>query len=361
MVSPRTTTIIYDHNFNPNYDIVWSVQFLLSGNNNSSGAFTTFLSDTTTITGGGSGIDVGYSGVPGLSGTKLAVGFDTTGLFASSFTYPNSSTRDGIDPQPNMLVIRGGYPNFNLIFASPLSALSDSFNLVYDSEIYQTLRFRLGNVGRTLHVDWRPTNDTSYTQLTSVNVNLDFNDTSLYYIGYSFTTPVSVVDNWGETVLFLKSPLYEGVQIPPSYTTIDFTPITPELCDECLLPTVYFTVTADIPGAPIYDPIRVFTVFTDCNQDTNRLLYVNRENSLKIGPLSAQDPNVEVFKLIPYNGSFVTENTLYTVESGFVVSSVSCDIEPYEPYEPQVPVLFHNIPVKNKTDEEHDLLSQLFS
>jgi hypothetical protein len=324
MAAPRTTTVIFDHEFNPNYDIVWSFQFLLSGNQNSSGAFTTFLTDTTSLTTPGTGIDVGYSGEIGLSGAKICVGFDTTGLFASSFIYPDSSTRDGIalsSIQPDMLVIRGGFPDFSLIYSTPLSALSDSFELLRSTENYQIMRVRLGDIGRKIYIDWRPTNSSAYINLTSVNTNLSVNDSTEYYIGYSFTTPVSTTSGWEESVLYIKQPVYEGKNTAPTYTTNTFEPIELDLCDNCLIPTQYYTVSADIPPRPIYSPIRTYVVYTDCSQETTRLLYSDNDTTLEAGPLY-----IEPALVLTFTGNFVNNNNLYDVVDGEVTFSTVCGL-----------------------------------
>ena len=353
MSVPHTTTIIHNHSFNPNYDIVWSAQFLLSGNNGGSGAFTTFLSDSTSLTGAGSGIDVGYSGSPGLSGAKLAIGFDTTGLFASTYTYPTFLVRNGTTPQPNMLVVRGGFPNFNLLFAAPLSALSNTFNLLQSSEIYQTLRFRLGNVGKTMYIDWRPSENTSYTPLTSVNVDLNVSDLDAYYVGFSFTTPVSTTIGWKETEFYIKHPVFEGETVTPTYKTLDFTPITPNLCDDCLIPTIYPTITAEIPLPPRYETVETYVVYTDCTETITMRLYTPKNSTLFTGPIFGGDA------VTLFDGDFVIKdsNILYTALSGNILSSTPC-----EPYQPQVPVLFTPTEMfNNTTNEHHVLLSHLFS
>jgi len=324
MAAPRTSTILYNHDFNPNYDITWSVQFLLSGNTNSSGGWTTFLTDRTTFTSPGTGIDVGYSGQTGLSGAKVCVGFDTTGLFATTFTYPDASRRDGIAlsaRQANMLVVRGGFPDFNLIYSAPLSALASSLDLLSFTENYQTLRFRLGNVGRTLYIDWRSSDVSSYIPLTSVNVNLSVVDSSAFYVGYSFTTPVSTTFGWKESVLYLRQPLHEGVSTVPTYTTTAFTPIVTDLCMDCLLPTQYYTVSASIPDVPKYiTAVITYIVFIDCDQINTTTLFGPSSGDLTDGPLY-----IDNLLSILYTGGFVYDNITYTVLDGFVTGLSACN------------------------------------
>jgi hypothetical protein len=252
----------------------------------------------------------------------VCVGFDTSGLFASRVVYPDSSIRTGLtgsNIKPNMLVIRGGYPDFNLLYSSPLSALSDTFNLLSYTENYQTLRFRLGNIGRVLYVDWRDSNNSSYTQLTSLNVNLSVTDSTSLYIGYSYTTPVSTTSGWKETDLYLRQPVYEGINTPPQYTNMEYTPLEIELCTDCLLPTQYYTVSAEIPPVPVYPSIKTYIVFTDCSEGDRRILYSNANGRLETGVLF-----VDTTLQIPYDGQFAWMGNLYTAVGGSITLVTPC-------------------------------------
>ena len=76
------------------YDLVWSFDYAISGNPNTEAGFTVFLTTSSSrLSGGSTGIDLGYSGLSsfglpysikaGVSGAAIGIGFDTTGLFAA--------------------------------------------------------------------------------------------------------------------------------------------------------------------------------------------------------------------------------------------------------------------------------------
>ena len=64
--------------FNPIFDITWSFQYAVTGNSNSSGGFSTFLFNNTTLTSGGPLTGLGfapYNSSSGISGAVLGVMF----------------------------------------------------------------------------------------------------------------------------------------------------------------------------------------------------------------------------------------------------------------------------------------------
>jgi hypothetical protein len=137
--------------YSPFYDIVWSFDYAISGNPSTEAGFTAFLSMSGVgVSDSEGGIDLGYSlsplklnilldtsNIPQSSiqtadifnivvgerseldyspyrhGGVIAVGFDSTGLFAASATAGPAATRDGLPLDKihkNSITIRGGFP-----------------------------------------------------------------------------------------------------------------------------------------------------------------------------------------------------------------------------------------------------------
>lgn len=181
--------------FNVNYDLTWSFKFALCGVSLEDGqaGFTTFLSTSPTVTGGDYYSGLGYTGSPPLSGGLLAIGFDTYGVFALS-----SASFDGVSNlniAKNSLIIRGASPTCNLLYNIPLSVLSTEFTLLSTEINFCWLRFRLGDVGSRIYIDYRYDDTSNYTQLTSLPVSINFNLSTEAYVGISYTSPVTALNS----------------------------------------------------------------------------------------------------------------------------------------------------------------------
>jgi hypothetical protein len=119
----------------------------------------------------------------------MAIGFDTTGLFALS-----SSSRGGVglgSIRPNSLIIRDAYDD--VIVNVQLSALSTEFRLLSNGGYnYQTLRFRYSQAGNKLSIDFKRPQDLYFKSLTSIVTPLvvpeDFPEV---YTGFCFCSPIS--------------------------------------------------------------------------------------------------------------------------------------------------------------------------
>ena len=233
-------------NFNLNYDLVWSFKFLLSAASlNDTGGFTTFIkSPTQILTGGGPFQSLGYTDFAGVSGNEmittesdtnilaendneivveefkelvagyggltealLGIGFDTSGYFALSSPTHNGVPLSGV--YKNALIIRGGEPSYPLLYNIPLSSLSTEFTLLTTVENYCWLRFRLGDVGNTLYIDYRYGDDSRYVQLTSLPLTLNLATTSLGVVGISYSTPTSSTDD-SQTLFRIRNFAIEG-------------------------------------------------------------------------------------------------------------------------------------------------------
>lgn len=218
------------------YDVVWSFDYAISGNQNTEAGFTVFLmTSSTRLSGGGSGIDLGYSGLssfglsssirPGVSGAVLAVGFDTTGLFAAS-AFSGGFIRDGIDyrnVKRNSITIREGAPYFGYNYYSynvSLSNLNTTFSIVESAAIYKTVRARLGNIGRTLYIDYRNNPTEQFQPIFEQNVSLGLPLSAFVHVGVSFATPISSVSTNAIGNIFFKNFHVEGSTNPNLLRTV---------------------------------------------------------------------------------------------------------------------------------------------
>lgn len=213
------------------YDIVWSFDYAISGSPSTEAGFTVFLmTPGMSLSGGGVGIDLGYSGLsafnvintvkPGISGAIIAVGFDTTGLFAAS-AYSGSFVRDGIDyrtVKKNSITIREGAPNFKYSnYNVSLSSLNNTFTIVESAAIYKTIRARLGNVGRTLYIDYRNNPTEQFQPILEKSVSLNLPVSAFAHAGVSFATPISSFNNNAIGNIFIKNFHIEGSPNPNLY------------------------------------------------------------------------------------------------------------------------------------------------
>jgi hypothetical protein len=212
--------------FSPYYDIVWSFDYAISGNQNTEAGFTVFLTKYG-LNGGSGGIDLGYSGLssgdvnysyikPGIIGAAIGVGFDTTGLFAASAFIGSYTVRDGINAtkvEKNSVTIRSSSPRYSYnqyAYHQPLSSLNSTFSIVESAEIYKTVRVRLGNVGRTLYIDYRNNPNEEFQPILQREINIPVNPGITYYPGISFVTPISSISPAAIGNIFVKNIHTEG-------------------------------------------------------------------------------------------------------------------------------------------------------
>lgn len=205
--------------YNAYHDIVWSMQYSLSGNPAAQAGICTFLYDESTAhTKGGIGASLGvapsqgytgFTNISGISGNALAIGFDTNGLFAVSGN--GLSTGVPISAAiPNALTIRTG-TNFKYLTSIALSTLDPSFSLVHSDLTFDQLRFRLTDIGRTLEIArW---NLTGYDVLLTYPVNLPVAVNTTYKVGVSFSTPLCGAAT--STKFALRNLHIEGIQTTP--------------------------------------------------------------------------------------------------------------------------------------------------
>lgn len=251
--------------YNPNWDIVWSVTYALTGVQH---GFCTFLTNKSTLTGAIPGHYMGYSGnmvyIESESGEyildelgnrlivegsvtlssydtsgMLGIAFDSTGLFALSGT-----NRPGIGLSQiklNSLIIRDS--NDDVIFNESLSSLDTNFILASSTKVYQTLRFRYSNAGRMVYVDYK--NDQSdYKPLASVSLpTFNPNNYPVLYPALTYCSPISS-SSIQPSKLWLKNFHIQGNTSPPTYENFEFVPLSSSVLTN-------YTTVSGITAIPI--------------------------------------------------------------------------------------------------------------
>ena len=128
-----------------------------------------------------------------LSGEIVKIAFDSTGMYALS----GRDERPGVGPHlinRESLVVRDVLRNVRA--NSPLSTISNIFSSI-PTDTFRTLRFRYVNLGQKIHIDFRDSNTTQFTLLTTINIEprLEaFDNLNNMYCGFSLSTPVSTLD-----------------------------------------------------------------------------------------------------------------------------------------------------------------------
>jgi len=289
----KSLNLVSKDAYSPFYDIVWSFDYIINGTSLTEGGFTAFLCSSGIGVGDSEGgIDLGYSisplklnvlldtsNIPQSSiqtenafnivvaeqseldystyrhGGVLAVGFDSTGLFAASATAGPGATRDGLPLDKiykNSVTVRGGFPkySFNIYnFHKPLSSIDSRFKVIEDTLTYKTIRVRLGNVGRTIYVDYRYSPEEEFRNLISQDVTLNFATSTFYNAGISFASPISSIQNNRVGKMYLKNFHVEGTTNP------DLNIYVPNLGTA----TTTTTTTTTTTPAPIIPPLPTTT------------------------------------------------------------------------------------------------------
>jgi len=213
--------------FNSNYDITWSFEYKLPNSNipdsdNYQLGFSTFITNLSaplsSLPGqflGDQDSAISLSGVSlltetpasllteggntilvqggSLSGEIVKIAFDSTGMYALS----GRDERPGVGPHlinRESLVVRDVLHNVRA--NSPLSTISNVFSSI-PTDTFRTLRFRYVNLGQKIHIDFRDSNTTQFTLLTTINIEprLEaFDNLNNMYCGFSLSTPVSTLD-----------------------------------------------------------------------------------------------------------------------------------------------------------------------
>lgn len=236
--------------YNPNYDIIWSFQYAISGSTAGAFpkecAFATFLTVSTPQVSAIPGHYLGYSGNMPLSAYLLdengdyiltednqrmilegndgidgfvgmCIAFDTSGLFALS-----SNSRPGVglgSIKRNSLIIRD--INDNITLYEELSNINPTFNILSSSKLYKTMRFKYTNTDK-LTIDFKIDGDTEFTELTSVKVDFDPESIAFLRPGFSYSSPVSSSSVLRVAKLFLKNFHIQGTENVTTVETVPF-------------------------------------------------------------------------------------------------------------------------------------------
>jgi len=227
--------------YNSNYDITWSFQYEIGGEDKEHG-FCTFLTTTPNLTSAIPGHYMGFLGdaeylldengnfTIGEDGNRillesspltaidhsgvLSIAFDTTGLFAlSSDTFPGVGLSD---IRNNSLIIRDN--NNKVVFNESLSSIDSSFEMSSN----KILRFRYSNTNK-ITIDYRFSNDSEYRTLLSTPLEFYPDAYTDLYVGVTFCSPVSSFNS--PSTFNIKNLHSQGNSQSPDYDHNDFIPI----------------------------------------------------------------------------------------------------------------------------------------
>lgn len=312
-INTKAINIASKHGYSPYSDIVWSFDYAISGSDVTQAGFTIFLMSDVPLQGGNRGIDLGYSGLStciptvqtvntGISGSIIAVGFDTTGLFAVSATATESISsttifvRDGIDQSKRIqdsVSIRGGWPNYSFNqynYNVALSSIDNSFNIVEPEIKFKTIRARLGNIGKTIYVEYRNTPEEDFKLLVVKDINLNIDSNTKYKPGISFASPInnnslSAVSNFN-----IKNFHTEGAFLSGETNTF----VVPDEPNVILLEKPIVARPPEIPTPP-----RILDVVVDVTDD-NSIETLCVDTFMSYGRLSSVSEN-NIFSEDVYN------------------------------------------------------------
>lgn len=239
-------------NYNPNYDIIWSFQYAITGQTTGifqkECAFATFLTVSTPQVSAIPGHYLGYSGNVPLSAYLLdengdyilsednqritlegdysdglfgmCIAFDTTGLFALS-----SNSRPGVglgSIKRNSLIIRD--INDNIVLYEQLSNINPAFTILSSNKLYKTLRFKYTNTDK-LSIDFKMEGETEFRELTSVKVELNPDIIEFFRPGFSYCSPISSPATGRIAKLYLKNFHIQGTERQTTSEIVTFNPI----------------------------------------------------------------------------------------------------------------------------------------
>jgi hypothetical protein len=249
------SVLLYERGFSPYYDIVWSFDYYLDKiTPETEFGFVFFLQDNSIVPRSQSfGINLGYTNNNesldiitrpngdlfrrpdqtsifslryedgGLSGAVLGVGFDSTGCFALSTTYSGFILRDGKSEDqriPNSVSIRGPSPAYGDRTFYSYNMYSVNYALTNFSivdGVKKTMRARLGNLGRTIYIDYRRSPLEQYTNILTQNVTLGIPGSAFLRPGVIFTKPISSTSISAVPVSYIQNFHVEGKAYQPVF------------------------------------------------------------------------------------------------------------------------------------------------
>jgi len=220
----RAFNVISSRAYNPQNDIVLSVEYCISGNANSEAGISFFIHSDSSFQGGISGADLCYSGSlsgvsTGINNAIACIGIDSTGAFGLSAGNLSYIWRDGfaeVDIIPNSVIGRAGKTeNYAMSTYGNYYRAISSFNIIGNDSRPKALRFRLGNVARTLYLDYKSDFNKSYKNIAAFDIGnaLGVTDSSddFYKISIGFTTPVSSSNSNATANFYFRSIHIEGL------------------------------------------------------------------------------------------------------------------------------------------------------
>lgn len=245
ILSPISVNVS-DGVFSPFYDITWSLKYeVINWSNTDDYGLCFFLQDSSSsLEYGGWRTDLGYSGDPGspsdikakgMTGGMLGVGLDTHGAFATETTWPGGALRSGLSAvELNSISVRGSELS-SYEFLDTHYKINE-FELLSDG--IKILRARLGNYGRTIFLDYRPSGDTDFINILTKDVDLDVVTGDRLTPGVSFAKPLTSADT--EMIIKVHAFHVEGKESDPdvsqqvveSLDPLDILPYTGDVIDD---------------------------------------------------------------------------------------------------------------------------------
>ena len=181
--------------FNAKYDITWSFQFSLCGYPGCHGGFATFLydADVPQLIGGGIRSSLGFAKYeeltllgstryPGVSGSIVGAGFDSSGLFSSRQYGLVTGAQNSV---PNSYAVRVG-DEFTAVGYGVLP-----FSVMSQQDAYTAMRFNLTDMGQTLNIDYKENIASPFSRIASIDTGLLYIEDTYCNIGISFASPTS--------------------------------------------------------------------------------------------------------------------------------------------------------------------------
>jgi hypothetical protein len=190
----RYFNLISDISYNLTNDVVLSIEYSLSGNPTTEAGFSFFITTSAAIDGGGSGIGLAYKGevvsTEGIPSSIAGIGLDTGGYFGLSGT-----DMDGVHDSArisNAVCARAGYDEqFSMVALGTYYRALPTGVVIVNSDIqFRSLRYRVGNLGRTMYLDYRANHDDDYIALAEVDIGDRVDITLPYRVGIGYTAPL---------------------------------------------------------------------------------------------------------------------------------------------------------------------------
>lgn len=188
--------LISDKSYDLTNDVVLSVHYSLSGNINSQAGFSFFICQSAAdqdLESGQGGIDLCYTG---MSNAVAAFGIDTDGVFAQQQTGAQG-TINSYDLILNSVAARPGVADEFALSAlgSYVVALSSyGITVVQPDDTMRTLRYRVGNLGRTMYLDYRVNHDDDFLNIAQVDIGDRITLGEPYKVGVGYSSPFSGVE-----------------------------------------------------------------------------------------------------------------------------------------------------------------------